>query len=778
MAFTVRNHAGEALTTWRKTSSGAVRIYPGGKSVQMASSISQYGITWTFDQEYPVGQFVNGDWWVVGPITVTSVSPAPTTRLAGENDDDLIGETGLQVNDDMRNGSMVPTTVTVENGYDSRSVAYNPDLSIEYPYGLAANRTLVSTISAATPQNWDGEIIGDGGGARVLSTAAVLTCLSEPPPPNSFRPPYWGTDKPMFSASDIRWDRLLSLAPVGDVPDIADYVRYVQRVWLDDMQAYWHEQWLLPYENQPAYGRANATLMGTAGLLANCNFTQEQKRPLVYGIIQIGIDLAGILQANTCFRASGGHGSGRKFPVIFAGLMLDDDPYFHFDADRVGMDAGEDSDGPQGIWPEDVQTYWGETYYGAPACFQMVAYNDIVQPHQENWPPYEGMDETSEDYRLCCTVNSWIGQALSILMMGAKSKWNHDAYFQVCDDWMAIPDPYEANRGEWPRLTDWQETWAWDDWTTEMWREYRDTVPAQAGGTDNLKWEMTLGAPRWVNNPPEGDSEPPTVPTGLASSNITADSFTVTWNESDDNVAVAKYEVRIDGGTPVERTTLSYIATGLSPETQYEVEVRAGDQADNWSDWSDPLVVETAEDTGAPAPDVAFEFNEGSGTTATSTAGGYTLTTLDAGWGTNGITRRGIGYVDGNVASTYTQWTIATRAWFVANPSGDRTWLSNNNTYVNRLADGKLRVYGNSTVTSTNAVTNGEWHIIVIVQDADPSLKVYVDGVLVITVPGNHAYSRAHQLDLLFEVGANNTELDWLHFWTTSLSGGQISSIT
>ena len=31
-----------------------------------ASSVTQWGITWTFNADYEVGQFVTGDWWVVG----------------------------------------------------------------------------------------------------------------------------------------------------------------------------------------------------------------------------------------------------------------------------------------------------------------------------------------------------------------------------------------------------------------------------------------------------------------------------------------------------------------------------------------------------------------------------------------------------------------------------------------------------------------------------------------------------------------------------------------
>ena len=46
-----------------------------------ASSISKDGITWTFSQAVPVGQFVNGDYYVVGPVTITAIDPAPTTEI-------------------------------------------------------------------------------------------------------------------------------------------------------------------------------------------------------------------------------------------------------------------------------------------------------------------------------------------------------------------------------------------------------------------------------------------------------------------------------------------------------------------------------------------------------------------------------------------------------------------------------------------------------------------------------------------------------------------------
>jgi hypothetical protein len=49
------------------------------------SSITKDGITWTFRQAVPVGQFVNGDYYVVGPVTITGINPAPTRSAPYEN---------------------------------------------------------------------------------------------------------------------------------------------------------------------------------------------------------------------------------------------------------------------------------------------------------------------------------------------------------------------------------------------------------------------------------------------------------------------------------------------------------------------------------------------------------------------------------------------------------------------------------------------------------------------------------------------------------------------
>ena len=48
-----------------------------------ATQVSQHGITWFLSTSREVGQFVNGDWWVVGPVTINSYSPGPSGGCTG-----------------------------------------------------------------------------------------------------------------------------------------------------------------------------------------------------------------------------------------------------------------------------------------------------------------------------------------------------------------------------------------------------------------------------------------------------------------------------------------------------------------------------------------------------------------------------------------------------------------------------------------------------------------------------------------------------------------------
>ena len=92
------------------------------------------------------------------------------------------------------------------------------------------------------------------------------------------------------------------------------------------------------------------------------------------------------------------------------------------------------------------------------------------------------------------------------------------------------------------------------------------------------------------------DVQPCDVPTGLAASNITHNSFTVTWNAVPDASYTLRYRPAQGQWTSVTPSTNSHELTSLAAETTYEVQVQADCGGDNVSAWSESLNVTTLED--------------------------------------------------------------------------------------------------------------------------------------------------------------------------------------
>ncbi|MEL6850073.1 MAG: fibronectin type III domain-containing protein, partial [Bacteroidota bacterium] len=98
------------------------------------------------------------------------------------------------------------------------------------------------------------------------------------------------------------------------------------------------------------------------------------------------------------------------------------------------------------------------------------------------------------------------------------------------------------------------------------------------------------------------DTQAPDVPTGLAFSNLTENSATITWNPSSDDTGIAGYRVFLDGQEVGTTSGTSFDLIGLSPSTGYTVSVSAYDSAQNESAQSGILSFTTlaGPDTIAP----------------------------------------------------------------------------------------------------------------------------------------------------------------------------------
>jgi hypothetical protein len=458
--------------------------------VELRKEISQYGITWEFEKPMQTGQFITGDWWVVGPVTIVKITPEPGPVTADNSKISINhwNDTSLKTDTTMRNGSVIVLKAGYKQSYDSRGGDFDLNGCVKLPLILEANRSLISSISNANlPVDyfcksilWDGEYQCQ----TVMKAAAVLTCLETVPPSDAFRPPYVGTEKSIFLASDIQWNLLPKLRPAGEIPSWNEYEQYFQRPWIDHLLS-WSQQELVPNENQPNYGREYSRLVSTAGLMLCLDVPQKQKEKLTILLIQRGIDLYGLAMNGGYWNEGGGHSSGRKWPVLFASIMLGNPKLAELPETAV--------------FQEDTQTYYGKGWFGQTVLWQMIMHHGKRDSYEEKPPKqWEKWDKTSESYRVCCTAVSWVGTALAARYMNAVRIWGHDAYFDYVDRWMREDDPYKEAWGNYKRPGG--ETNTFDPFVTAMWKAHRQNAPGQEISGKNLKWVWQGNKGVWEPN--------------------------------------------------------------------------------------------------------------------------------------------------------------------------------------------------------------------------------------------------------------------------------------
>jgi len=119
---------------------------------------------------------------------------------------------------------------------------------------------------------------------------------------------------------------------------------------------------------------------------------------------------------------------------------------------------------------------------------------------------------------------------------------------------------------------------------------------------------------------PTPDTTPPSAPTGLVATAVTAGSLTLIWNPAWDNVGVTGYRIYRNAAAVANTAGTTFADSGLTPASSYDYVVVAVDAANNVSVASEPLRLMTS-----AAPPVvaggAFDFEDG------TTQGWRTLST-------------------------------------------------------------------------------------------------------------------------------------------------------
>ncbi len=285
-----------------------------------SNKIEQYGITFTFQSHHQYGQFANGDYWVVGPVTITAIDPPMYVHNKGKKDETW------------RNGWEVNPKSRSVTGLSDRCSKYNKriDLSLvpDLPYRATPGESIVKAVSRSKLYNADKDEITD---RQCVNKAAVLTVVGEVPPNSGadvFRPPYVGTQKPFFRVGQIRKDLLPSLKPNSAISKSAPSFKSIssrfKKVQLDHTKDGALRRALYPTEHMPSYDpqRGKYALNGILRLFLDDPY--EEKKAALIQMLQYGIDQYYIVLNGQSFERGGGHTMGRLLPMAFFSVLLGD----------------------------------------------------------------------------------------------------------------------------------------------------------------------------------------------------------------------------------------------------------------------------------------------------------------------------------------------------------------------------------------------------------------------------------------------------------------------
>ena len=408
------------------TATKTLQVVPVDNSANFRSSITQHEITWTFDKNYTTGQYANGDWWVVGPVTITNITPSSTVTGSGRT----------------INGTMINPTAAhyPAQGLDSKmgkgaGLGWDAALNVGRPGGsdLSVINPLVVAVGSSVCSS-----VGHPNDLErpTLTDFAVLTVVISPPAAGSFRPPYCGTDKTHhWNTSQLNYEVMQNLPPVKGATTPSALVNQFDRTWVEISTSQPGYTGFRASNNQPHYGRDMDNQLGNALLHLHLNFSKAEKEPLFIRLVQYGLDIYGAAASNPSiyWDDEAGIVNGQKAPLVLAALALNDaklltlaaDTPTRFSIDRQIWYVTEDDVGRQ------LDTVTGKP---APSRFYETADVGIAEWGQKHTgaPRWDNPDWGAV-YR-DVVYNGGYGTALfARITPGMKAAWNHNAYFDYFD---------------------------------------------------------------------------------------------------------------------------------------------------------------------------------------------------------------------------------------------------------------------------------------------------------------------------------------------------------
>ncbi|MFH2010090.1 MAG: hypothetical protein ABI333_26065 [bacterium] len=387
-------------------------------TTQTTDQIVQYGIAWTFDDQVPYGRYANGDYWVQGPVTIVRIAP----DAAGDRH-------GWEVN---------PADIDAQ-GFDARIASYEASRIPTLPYVAQPGESVVKSISLSP--------LDDEECRPCLLTAAVLTVVAVPPPDQGatvFRPPYFGAAKPNYSTNELNTDLLPTLDATGDPPGLDDIVSGFRRVQLDH-KVNWTGRPMHPQDNLPDYGSSIASRNAEGALRLMLSETADDKWDALIHYVQYGIDLYHMVQGGVYWPPGGGHGEGRRLPLTFASVLLDDADMQAAVSDSASSIFGEGG-GMHYFAPADTVLF-GQTWNDEDHYWTNLVFDTGSRTIPDPYGYIDGGHVPGGSYQFCCTSLPWKSTATALYLMPELIPvWNYQPFFDYVNRWVSFgawsqPDP-------------------------------------------------------------------------------------------------------------------------------------------------------------------------------------------------------------------------------------------------------------------------------------------------------------------------------------------------
>ena len=261
-------------------------------------------IVFTFADTETYGQWASGDYWVLGPVTIISTTPAW---------------------DGTDHGWQPNPGVNSTHGFTTRKGTYSAGVRPSLPWTITpsvdGDTSVVKTISRAKPS----------GSYSVIQTAVVLTVVENTPAGNGaqlFRPPYVGTDKPQYAVADLQMGLLPGLSSVASTPDLATVAgNFGTSLRMDHHSA--KPRFFRPADvsidynpkNTEKYSEAMLRLMLDDIGTPSHPYDDDDEKALIY-FTQFCID-QGYAIMNGYRRADDGHNPHHRVHAAWAAAMLD-----------------------------------------------------------------------------------------------------------------------------------------------------------------------------------------------------------------------------------------------------------------------------------------------------------------------------------------------------------------------------------------------------------------------------------------------------------------------